>query len=221
MTYIEACNKCHLVSDDTDDLPRHAAASTPATTGSSRQYPATVLLTSTNIDEAVIYETSAMNSGLVSVVVRAVDRDTSVGLYATTAPYADPIATSSSSSDTMMTSLPVTVRTTPDSLTVSWKPVARSTLSAAAAGASVEYCVSVSPLRHFRTRCAVARFVDGDPEPPAPPNAGYGFPWERKAAQRQRQRSRQSQRTAETTARRNRGQVFYTCVGANTSYTHR
>jgi hypothetical protein len=183
-------------------------------------------MTATGRDDAVTYASRSVVSGLYSVIVTAVDRDTSIRLFATTASHGDAVVSSIIGSPLPVDRTVRLVRVLPNEIALAWKPIhPTSSLSG-----PVEYCLSVSSLRHFRTQCAAVGFLSGDPEPTAPPHAGFGFKWERDAARRQRERARQRQRAAAaagkssvSASRRDGGRqhLFYTCVGSETNYTYR
>lgn len=136
-----------------------------------------------------------------------------------------------------MMSLPVdrtvrVVRVSSNEISFVW----RASPSLSSVSGAVKYCLAVGQLRHFRTRCAATGFMDGDPEPMAPPHAGFGFTWEQEAARRQRDRAKQRQRSAAAAESgisplKSRGglsqsndigqRLFYTCVGSATNYTFR
>ena len=180
------------------------------TVGIVHRYTEHVLLTVSGTRQTVVYNNRSAASGLYSVVATAVDRGTSIELYASTTPRSDPVPT-----------LPPVVHDVGvsfDHVEVSWKPA-----TAAGPKTAIEYCVAVNVERPFQTRCAAQSYVEGDPEPTRPPDVGFGFPWERKAARRQRQRARQSRRMeAKAVARRlKNAAAVYTCIGSDTSYTYR
>jgi len=161
------------------------------------------------------YHNRSAAAGLYSVVVLATQRDTSLRLYATTTPHSDAVYPPLPSS----TIVRVTA-ITQDQIAFAWKAPSSRTIAA-----EVKFCVSVSPLRHFRSQCAAHAHRYGDLRPPPPPYAGFGFSRERRGRRRGRKHRRRNQSTPApaTTATRRKidNDTVYACVGTDTNYTYR
>lgn len=152
----------------------------------------------------VKFEKEKSPVGLYSVEVIAHDRDTTVYLYASTTPH----------SDQLFPALPEDaniriVAVSGDVVSVSWKPSPTDLRHRI----PVEYCVAANRKRNFAKRCAALASIYGDAAPTPPPNAGFGFPWEKAGRKRRR---KTSQTTTAPPAGRER--VFYACVGNKTSF---
>jgi len=193
-----------FVSEYLDDVWQQASAG-------QRQVATDTLLTARKGRDRLVYQNRSAAGGLYSVVVLATQRDTSLRLYATTTPHSDgvypPLPTDSVIRVTAVTS---------DRIDFAWKPAPRRQTTTAT---EVRYCVSVSSLRHFRSRCAAHAHRYGDPRPPPPPFAGFGF-----AGGDRRRRGRKHRRRQTTAAARSKNadkDSVYTCIGTHTNYTYR
>lgn len=164
-----------------------------------------LLLTQTGT-EVVKFQNEASPSGLYSVEIIALDRDTTVYMYATTTP----------DSDRLFPELPKDaavkiLAANKNAVSISWKPSPTDAQHAV----PVEYCVSANRKQNFGRMCAALTSRYGDVPPTPPPNAGFGFPWEKKAQRNARKRVSHPP----TPKPPDRDQVFYACVGNKTSYT--
>jgi len=161
------------------------------------------------------YHNRSAGAGLYSVVVVATQRDTSLRLYATTTPHSDAVYPPLPADPVVRV-----LAATRQQISFVWKAP-----SATATAAAVHFCVSVSPLRHFRSQCAAHARYYGDPRPPPPPYAGFGFARERSGRRRGRKHRRrtQSTRAPETTTARPEidDESVYACVGTATNYIYR
>jgi len=165
--------------------------------------------------DRMTYHNRSASPGLYTVLVVATQRDTSLRLYATTTPH----------SDAVYPPLPAdsAVRVTGvarHQLNFAWKA------PTAAAAADVQFCVSVSSLRHFRSQCAAHAHRYGDRRPPPPPYAGFGFARERSGGRRRggrkaRRRTPSTVAPQTATARPQVDDSVYACVGSDTNYTYR
>lgn len=84
------------------------------TSNGTLRYRQSTLSSSPRTDDVMVYQTSAATSGLYSVVLTAIDRDSSVSLFTSTAPDIDDVTA------TMMTPLPVGPVTAADDYTITW-----------------------------------------------------------------------------------------------------
>ena len=135
--------------------------------------------------------------------MRARDRHASVKMYTTTTPHSD------QAYPELPTNPQVDVTTVAKhKVTLSWKP----SPTHARHGQPVEYCVAANKLGNFYTQCAVLAEIEGDRPPTAPPNAGFGFAWER-----ERQREEDEQLAFEPADKRE--DIEYVCIGGKESYT--
>jgi len=199
------------LSDEPDTLWQQASARN----GDVSESADALLMSKTGCGR-MTYQSRSAAAGLYSVVVLAKQRDTSIRLYATTTP----------DSDAVYPRLPAdpVVRVTAasrDQISFAWKAPPATTTAAAA---DIQFCVSVSSLRHFRSQCAAHAHRYGDPRPPPPPNAGFGFARERKGRRRGRKRRRRTKATAApetTTSPAKADDSLYACVGTATNYVYR
>lgn len=171
----------------------------------------TLLIAKTGRDRMIYHNRSAA-AGLYSVVILATQRDTSLRLYATTTPHSDAVYPPLPSDSVVRVTA-----VSRDEIAFAWK--------APTTAADVQFCVSVSSIRHFRSQCAAHAHRYGDFRPPPPPYAGFGFARENRGRRRGRKHRRRTQSTPapETTTARSKvdDDSVYSCVGTNTSYTYR
>ena len=179
----------------------------------SRESTDVVLVSKTRSDHVTYHNRSAA-AGLYSLVVLATQRDTSLRLYATTTPHSDAVHPPLPADPVVRV-----VAVSRNEISFAWKAP-----SATTTAADVQFCMSVSSLRHFRSQCAAHAHRYGDPRPPPPPYAGFGFAKERRGRRRGRKRRRRTQSTSEpetTTAKPEVDDSVYACVGTDTNYTYR
>ncbi|PVD38814.1 hypothetical protein C0Q70_01437 [Pomacea canaliculata] len=82
------------------------------------------------------------------------------------------------------------------------------------AGAVLEYCVSVSKVRNFRTRCSVVAHAKGDKKPSFSSEDRWGFRWEKVHMREIRSKARPVKPMSPR-------KVFYQCVGSDREFTYR
>lgn len=129
--------------------------------------------------------------------------DTGAEILATTAPHAGagpPLLPNDSSI--------LITENAPGIITASWKPIPSQVIH----GEPIAYCVSVNTQQNFASQCAAHAYRFGDVEPPLPPNAGFGFSWEKT-------KHKQDRASIKATRERFPGEIQYTCIEENTSYT--
>jgi len=168
--------------------------------------------------DRMTYHNRSAAAGLYSVLLVATQRDTSLRLYATTTPHSDAVYPPPPAD--------AAVRVTAvrrDQISFAWKAP-----TATGGAVDVQFCVSVSSLRHFRSQCAAHAHRHGDPRPTPPPYAGFGFARDRSGRRPNRRRGRKRRRRTRstptpdaTTARPQVDDSVYTCVGTDTNYTYR
>lgn len=190
------------VKDDLEWQTTSTTTSDPAT-DAKKKGRVKKLLTQTGTEE-VKFQTELSRSGLYSVEIIALDRDTTVYMYASTTP----------DSDRLFPELPkdATVKVlavNKNVVSIAWKPSPTDVQHAV----PVEYCVSANRKQNFGRMCAALTSRYGDVPPTPPPNAGFGFPWEKKA-----QRNARKRVSHPTPKPPDRDQVFYACVGNKTTY---
>ena len=108
-------------------------------------------------------------SGVYTLMIKAIEDDTSVRIYATTTPY----------SDHPYPELPLDanvdiVSNEDEAVTLMWKPSPTNT----AHDIDVQYCVMANRKRNFQSMCGAEAFMNGEVPPTAPPHSGFGFAWE-------------------------------------------
>lgn len=145
------------------------------------------------------YATSASPAGTYILALETTEYDSTVLLYATTTPHSD-LAYPELPGDAAVTADEIGTET----VSLSWK--ASPSRSHAQ---PLEYCVSVNTRRHLHSRCAATAAIHGDLPPEAPPNAGFGFAWEKEG--RKFDRSPNTLKPSPET--------YLTCIGDKTSYT--
>lgn len=138
--------------------------------------------------------------GILRVVLTAKENNSKVQLYATSNPQSE-------SSFPLLPKTPGVdiVSNDKTSVTVSWKQ----TPSHISLGQRIKYCVSFNPRENYRTLCALKADLEGEPPPPWPKNAGYGFSWEN----RLRKRVSSLRKSVQKTLRPKRD-IHFECVGA-------
>ena len=142
-------------------------------------------------------------SGVYTLIIKAMEDDTSVRIYATTTPYSDhpyPELPLDASVDI--------VSNGEDGITLMWKPSPTNT----AHDIGVNYCIMANRVRNFQSMCGAEAFMHGEIPPTAPPHAGFGFAWEEHNG---RTFKSQFHHRIPTNPR----DVTLLCIGQKTSYT--
>ena len=132
------------------------------------------------------------------------EADSTVLLYATTTPHSDqlhPILPTQPSVGV--------VSVKGHTITLMWKPSPTSTLY----HQPVHYCVAVNRKHNLLTMCAAKAYIFGDVPPTAPPNAGFGFSWEKQVREEEAERWRSRSMVPI------HHDAHYECLGGKTSYT--
>lgn len=164
--------------------------------------PTGVLLYSFTGPESHIFRRSSNTSGIYTVFIKPTESDTYVKLFLKSKPVAP-------SKDRDYPRLPRNSSIRVDrirrkSFTVSWFPSQDETPY----GNIITYCISVSPKRSFDNYCSLMSHKFGDK---VPKNTGFFFPWEDDIVNLFRSKARPVKPAKPK-------DIFYTCVGRDTSY---
>lgn len=138
--------------------------------------------------------------GILRVVLTATENNSKVQLFATSSPQSElsfPLLPKASGVAVMSNDK--------TSVTVSWKQ----SPSHISLGQRIKYCVAFNPRKNYRTLCALKADLDGEPPPPWPKNAGYGFSWENMLKKRISNLRKSAQKSL-----RPKRDIHFECVGA-------
>ena len=165
--------------------------------------PLSSVLQMNTSDDVMTYRTAASPAGIYMLEIKAVTSDSTLKMYATTTPDSDhayPELPSDSDVDILSVSK--------NTVVLAWKPSPTERVH----GQPVQYCLSANKVKNFKTMCAAHGWIFGDQPPTVPPNAGFGFSWEKDFKSGSKDMSSPIKPIGLDHA-------FFTCIGSKTRFS--